>query len=225
MTPPYYGEVTGFTTEISNGGIWNVTDDSFVNTLNMQGNASIIGTDKVKQFNADEIVVSGAGNKLMFNKDTVLGAQVILKKDAELTTHLDTVFDYAQENGVVTQGGAIDVDVVTDVSTNPDGSLSTTTEKRPLLQFEEGSSLRIEDAVAYSSTGLNGIASAYENMNLVIDNATLQVIPDDTGNMNIPTNVNITLGARGEADLAGGATAFNVAGIVNIVQKLSLIHI
>ena len=79
VTPPYYGEVTGFTTEISNGGIWNVTDDSFVNTLNMQGNASIIGTDKVKQFNADEIVVSGAGNKLMFNKDTVLGAQVILK--------------------------------------------------------------------------------------------------------------------------------------------------
>ena len=44
---PYHGNVTGFKTEISNGGKWIVNGNSFVNTLNLQGNATVEGNDAV----------------------------------------------------------------------------------------------------------------------------------------------------------------------------------
>ena len=197
--PPYHGNVTGFKTEISNGGKWVVNGDSFVNTLNLLGNATVTGNADVKTFNTGTITVTGSGNQLLFEHGTNVNGQIFVKENADLTTRVDTAFNATLNGDIVTAAGSKDAN------------------GQSFLVFEQGSTLHIDDAVKYTNAAVEGMSTAYGNLNLVLDNGALHVEDGATDRtMNIPTNITANLTAAGSADLAGGADQFNIAGIVNV---------
>lgn len=197
--PPYHGNVTGFKTEISNGGKWVVNGDSFVNTLNLLGNATVTGNADVKTFNTGTITVTGSGNQLLFEHGTNVNGQIFVKENADLTTRVDTAFNATLSGDIVTAAGSKDAN------------------GQSFLVFEQGSTLHIDDAVKYTNAAVEGMSTAYGNLNLVLDDGALHVEDGATDRtMNIPTNVTANLTAAGSADLAGGADQFNIAGIVNV---------
>lgn len=55
---PYHGNVTGFNLVISDGAVWEMTGDSFVNNVNLQDGGVINVQDGVKTFNADELALN-----------------------------------------------------------------------------------------------------------------------------------------------------------------------
>ena len=196
---PYHGNVTGFKTEISNGGKWNVTGDSFVNTLNLQGNATVKGNDAVKRFNAGEITVTGANNELLFERGTEVNAHLTVKQNADLTTRVDTAFA-STLNGVIVTAAASKANFV----------------------FEEGSTLHVDDAVKYTNAALAGMSKAYGNLSMVLDNGSLYVAPDAADrNIDIASNLTVNLKALGDKDLAGGAAKVTIAGTVNVAADTS----
>lgn len=196
---PYHGNVTGFKTEISNGGKWNVTGDSFVNTLNLQGNATVEGNDAVTRFNAGEITVTGANNKLLFKRGTKVNAHLTVKQNADLTTRVDTAFASTLIDGIVTAAASKDNFV-----------------------FEGGSTLHVDDAVKYTNAALAGMSKAYGNLSMVLDNGSLYVAPDaEDRNIDIASNLTVNLKALGDQDLAGGADKFTIAGTVNVTAGMN----
>ena len=196
---PYHGNVTGFKTEISNGGKWNVTGDSFVNTLNLQGNATVEGNDAVKRFNAGEITVTGANNKLLFESGTAVNAHLTVKHNADLTTRVDTAFASTLNSDIVTAAAP-----------------------KANFVFEEGSTLHVDDAVKYTNAALAGMSKAYSNLSMVLDNGSLYVAPDAADrNIDIASNLTVNLKALGDKDLAGGADKFTIAGTVNVAADTS----
>lgn len=196
---PYHGNVTGFKTEISNGGKWNVTGDSFVNTLNLQGNATVEGNDAVTRFNAGEITVSGANNKLLFERGTAVNAHLTVKHNADLTTRVDTAF-----------------------ASTLNGDIVTVAAPKANFVFEEGSTLHVDDAVKYTNAALEGMSKAYSNLSMVLDNGSLYVAPDAADrNIDIASNLTVNLKALGDKDLAGGAAKVTIAGTVNVAADTS----
>jgi len=196
---PYHGNVTGFKTEISNGGKWNVTGDSFVNTLNLQGNATVEGNDAVTRFNAGEITVSGAYNKLLFERGTAVNAHLTVKHNADLTTRVDTAF-----------------------ASTLNGDIVTVAAPKANFVFEEGSTLHVDDAVKYTNAALEGMSKAYSNLSMVLDNGSLYVAPDAADrNIDIASNLTVNLKALGDKDLAGGAAKVTIAGTVNVAADTS----
>ena len=196
---PYHGNVTGFKTEISNGGKWNVTGDSFVNTLNLQGNATVKGNDAVKRFNAGEITVTGANNELLFERGTEVNAHLTVKQNADLTTRVDTAFASTLNDGIVTAAAS-----------------------KANFVFEGGSTLHVDDAVKYTNAALAGMSKAYGNLSMVLDNGSLYVAPDAADrNIDIASNLTVNLKALGDKDLAGGADKFTIAGTVNVAADTS----
>lgn len=196
---PYHGNVTGFKTEISNGGKWNVTGDSFVNTLNLQGNATVEGNDAVKRFNAGEITVTGANNKLLFERGTAANAHLTVKHNADLTTRVDTAF-----------------------ASTLNGDIVTAAAPKANFVFEEGSTLHVDDAVKYTNAALEGMSKAYSNLSMVLDNGSLYVAPDAADrNIDIASNLTVNLKALGDKDLAGGADKFTIAGTVNVTAGMN----
>ena len=196
---PYHGNVTGFKTEISNGGKWNVTGDSFVNTLNLQGYATVKGNDAVKRFNAGEITVTGANNELLFERGTEVNAHLTVKQNADLTTRVDTAFASTLNGGIVTAAAS-----------------------KANFVFEGGSTLHVDDAVKYTNAALAGMSKAYGNLSMVLDNGSLYVAPDAADrNIDIASNLTVNLKALGDKDLAGGADKFTIAGTVNVAADTS----
>ena len=195
----YHGNVTGFKTEISNGGKWNVTGDSFVNTLNLQGYATVKGNDAVKRFNAGEITVTGANNELLFERGTEVNAHLTVKQNADLTTRVDTAFASTLNGGIVTAAAS-----------------------KANFVFEGGSTLHVDDAVKYTNAALAGMSKAYGNLSMVLDNGSLYVAPDAADrNIDIASNLTVNLKALGDKDLAGGADKFTIAGTVNVAADTS----
>lgn len=193
----------GFVLGISNGAVWNMTGNSFVNTLNLQGSATVKGNDAVKTFNATAVTVTGSDNKLLFNRGTTVKGKIALKKDASLTTRIDTAFASTLVGDVVI------------------GATAKGTNKNPFIEFEEGSTLHIDDAVKYTNAALDDISKAYGNQSIVLDNGSLYVVPDATDrNIDIASNLTVNLKALGDQDLAGGADQFTIAGTVNVTASM-----
>ena len=196
---PYHGNVTGFKTEISNGGKWIVNGNSFVNTLNLQGNATVEGNDAVGRFNAGEITVTGANNKLLFKRGTEVNTHLTVKQNADLTTRVDTAF-----------------------ASTLNGDIVTAAASKANFVFEEGSTLHVDDAVKYTNAALEGMSKAYSNLSMVLDNGSLYVAPDAADrNIDIASNLTVNLKALGDQDLAGGADKFTIAGTVNVTAGMN----
>ena len=196
---PYHGNVTGFKTEISNGGKWNVTGDSFVNTLNLQGNATVKGNDAVKRFNAGEITVTGANNELLFERGTEVNAHLTVKPNADLTTRVDTAF-----------------------ASTLNGDIVTAAASKANFVFEKGSTLHVDDAVKYTNAALAGMSKAYDNLSMVLDNGSLYVASDaEDRNIDIASNLTVNLKALGDQNLAGGADKFTIEGTVNVTAGMN----
>lgn len=196
---PYHGNVTGFKTEISNGGKWTVTGDSFVNTLNLQGNATVEGNDAVGRFNAGKITVTGANNKLLFKRRTEVKTHLTVKQNADLTTRVDTAF-----------------------ASTLNGDIVTAAASKANFVFEKGSTLHVDDAVKYTNAALAGMSKAYGNLSMVLDNGSLYVAPDAADrNIDIASNLTVNLKALGDQNLAGGADKFTIEGTVNVAADTS----
>lgn len=196
---PYHGNVTGFKTEISNGGKWIVNGNSFVNTLNLQGNATVEGNDAVGRFNAGEITVTGANNKLLFKRGTEVKTHLTVKQNADLTTHVDTAF-----------------------ASTLNGDIVTAAASKANFVFEKGSTLHVDDAVKYTNAALAGMSKAYGNLSMVLDNGSLYVASDaEDRNIDIASNLTVNLKALGDQDLAGGADKFTIAGTVNVTAGMN----
>lgn len=61
---PHYGFVTGFTLNIEDGAVWNMTGDSFVNTVTVGDGGSIVVRKGVSVVNADKLTLSGGSISL-----------------------------------------------------------------------------------------------------------------------------------------------------------------
>ena len=84
-----------------------------------------------------------------------------------------------------------------------------------------GASLTISDAFTYTQAGLDAIASAYDSVTVNVDNASLYVDPSDTNKeFNIEKGT-ISLIARGNDSITGGAESLTVGGeaIVNVKRS------
>ena len=56
--PDYYGSVTGFKMNISNGASWNMTGDSFINNVNVADGGAVNVQENVKVFNAGDVALN-----------------------------------------------------------------------------------------------------------------------------------------------------------------------
>ena len=84
-----------------------------------------------------------------------------------------------------------------------------------------GASLTISDAFTYTLAGFDAIASAYDSVTVNVDNASLYVDPSDTNKeFNIEKGT-ISLIARGNDSITGGAESLTVGGeaIVNVKRS------
>ena len=55
---PYQGNVTGFKLNISDGAVWNMTDDSFINNVNVADGGAVNVQENVKVFNAGDVALN-----------------------------------------------------------------------------------------------------------------------------------------------------------------------
>ena len=208
---PYHGNVTGFKTEISNGGKWNVTGDSFVNTLTLENGGVVRGGNQVKKLSVQTFAVKGAGNVFMLDAKTNLnGTITFADKDSELITNLVTAYTDVQFSEQEANGAKVSV------LDGANGKLK--------VNAQEGGTLSVIDSFTYSSAGLSSLADAYKGLTLKLDNASLYVAPkkpDETGStiMNIPASAEVTLPTQGGNDISGGADNFKIQGTVNIVAN------
>ncbi len=146
VNPPYYGNVTGFKTEISNGGQWNVTGDSFVNTLTLSDGGVVIGGAEAKKLNVEHFTLSGANNTLKLAKDaelTVSDGKIKFENGASLITNFDTAY----KNLTTDADGAV---------TGADAKLAVEVEGK-----DKDASIVMDDAFVYTAAGLESLAGAY----------------------------------------------------------------
>ena len=101
--------------------------------------------------------MTGSGNQLLFEHGTNVNGQIFVKENADLTTRVDTAFNATLNGDIVTAAG----------SRNANG--------QSFLVFEQGSTLHIDDAVKYTNAAVEGMSTAYGNLNLVLDNGALHV--------------------------------------------------
>ena len=203
----------GLVLELASGGTWNMTGNSFVTTMNMTGGGIVNGSADAKKLSIKDFTVSGTNNVFKLDKDTVFtGTITFTDANAELVTNLNTAYEVSADDFLTVEGSD------EKVLNNATGKLT--------LAAPDGGTLTIDDAFTYSSDGLKALRDAYINdvnsaLELNLSNATLYVAPPagETGEttMEIPENTTVTLSAKGEQDLSGGADNFTIKGSVNVV--------
>lgn len=203
----------GLVLELASGGTWNMTGNSFVTTMNMTGGGIVNGSADAKKLSIKDFTVSGTNNVFKLDKDTVFtGTITFTDANAELVTNLNTAYEVSADDFLTVEGSD------EKVLNNATGKLT--------LAAPDGGTLTIDDACTYSSDGLKALRDAYINdansaLELNLSNATLYVAPPagETGEttMEIPENTTVTLSAKGEQDLSGGADNFTIKGSVNVV--------
>ena len=203
----------GLVLELASGGTWNMTGNSFVTTMNMTGGGIVNGSADAKKLSVKDFTVSGTNNVFKLDKDTVFtGTITFTDANAELVTNLNTAYEVSADDFLTVEGSD------EKVLNNATGKLT--------LDAPDGGTLTIDDAITYSSDGLKALRDAYINdansaLELNLSNATLYVAPPagETGEttMEIPENTIVTLSAKGEQDLSGGADNFTIKGSVNVV--------
>ncbi len=204
----------GLVLELANGGTWNITGNSFVTTMTMTGGGIVNGSADAKKLTVKDFTVSGTGNVFKLDKDTAFtGTIAFADANAELVTNLDTAYTVTANDFITAEGSD------EKVLNNAQGKLT--------LSAAKGGTLTIDDAFTYSSDGLKALRDAYvkdanSSLRLNLANATLYVAPPAAGDsgettMEIPENTTVTLNAKGEQDLSGGADNFTIKGSVNVV--------
>ena len=203
----------GLVLELAGGGTWNMTGNSFVTTMNMTGGGILNGSADAKKLTVKDFTVSGANNIFKLDKDTAFtGTITFTDANAELVTNLDTAYEISADDFLTIEGSD------EKVLNNATGKLT--------LAAADGGTLTIADAFTYSSEGLLALRDAYikdgnSALHLNLSNATLYVAPPTSGSgettMEIPENTTVTLSAKGEQDLSGGADNFTIKGNVNVV--------
>lgn len=203
----------GLVLELATGGTWNMTGNSFVTTMNMTGGGIVNGSADAKKLSIKDFTVSGTNNVFKLDKDTVFTSTITFTDaNAELVTNLNTAYEVSANDFLTVEGSD------EKVLNNATGKLT--------LAAPDGGTLTIDDAITYSSDGLKALRDAYINdansaLELNLSNATLYVAPPagETGEttMEIPENTIVTLSAKGEQDLSGGADNFTIKGSVNVV--------
>lgn len=68
---PYYGNVTGFSLNISDGAVWNMTGDSFINQTTVGEGGEIVATKDVQKLNAEKINLSGGTLSLQHSSQNI----------------------------------------------------------------------------------------------------------------------------------------------------------
>ena len=119
---------------------------------------------------------------------------------AELTTALNTAY------------------TVNDADKLANGAVNNAAGRLTLGSVGTGASLTISDAFTYTQSGLDAIASAYDSVTVNVDNASLYVDPSDTNKEFNVEKGTISLIARGNDSITGGAESLTVGGeaIVNV---------
>lgn len=181
--------------------------------LELAGGGIVNGSADAKKLSIKDFTVSGTNNVFKLDKDTVFtGTITFTDANAELVTNLNTAYEVSADDFLTVEGSD------EKVLNNATGKLT--------LAAPDGGTLTIDDAFTYSSDGLKALRDAYINdvnsaLELNLSNATLYVAPPagETGEttMEIPENTTVTLSAKGEQDLSGGADNFTIKGSVNVV--------
>ena len=199
---PYHGNVTGFNVAISDGGIWNVTDDSFVNTLTLTDGGIVSVGKTVKTFNVGKvngdqidpgIVVKGKGNLLTLGDETAFGGSITIAKDGELITNLASAFTGAtvSETNALTLAEKLDA----------------------RLKFAESQDgvLSISDAFTYTGSDLTKLTEVYaDSVGLNFANASLLLAEDEP--LNVTTDVTTGSVTGGNNVTVSGTGALTIAG-------------
>ena len=195
-----YGKVNGFKATLAEGGTWNVTDDSFINSLTLKNGGIVNASDAVKTLNIGNLTIEGTGNQLtLANADAVNGT-FNFADGAGLTTALNTAY------------------TINDADKLDNGAVNNATGRLTLGSVRTGASLTISDAFTYTQSGLDAIASAYGAVTINLDNASLYVDPAATNKEFNLEKGTIGLIARGNEAITGGAESLTVGGeaIVNV---------
>lgn len=201
----------GLVLELSNGGTWNITGNSFATTLTLENGGVVKGGKEVGKLHVDNFAVKGAGNVFTLDATTNLnGTITFADQGSELITNLDTAYTEVKFSEQEANGGKVSV------LDGAKGNLK--------VEAKEGGTLSVMDSFTYSSAGLSSLAEAYKGLTLKLDNASLYVAPkkpDETGSttMDIPSSAEVTLPTQGGNDISGGADNFNIQGTVNIVAN------
>ena len=187
----FYGKVTGFKATLADGGIWNVTGDSFVNSLTLKNGGIVNASDAVKTLNIGDLTIEGTGNEL--SAANVSGT-VSFADGAGLTTALNTAY---------TVGAADKLG---------NGAINNATGRLTLGTVGKDASLNISDAFTYTQAGLDAITSAYNGLTINLDNASLYINPaSEDKEFNIDKGT-IGLIAKGDEAITGGAESLKVGG-------------
>ena len=81
----HYGPVTGLNLAISNGAAWNMTDNSFINHLNVNNGGNVNVQDRVQEFNADKVTMNDSALNLQ-GSDIKVNLNELNGKNATVTT-------------------------------------------------------------------------------------------------------------------------------------------
>ena len=102
----YYGNVTGFKMDIQNGAQWNMTGDSFINTVNVADGGVINVQKEVTKFNAGSVALNDGtvnlqGTNQVVNANKVAGSGTITTTD---TTNQMTIGEKAADTSLTIKG-------------------------------------------------------------------------------------------------------------------------
>ena len=151
---------TGVVLGLSNGGTWNATGKSLVNTLNMEnGGVMNVQSPEAVTIYVGNMTVSGLGNKLSMGESALqITDSLRFTKDSELITDLNSVYTPTFET----------VENVENVLTDASAKLDTTK-----VTVDGSATLTITDEFTYSTDGLTALTGAYADLTLNLLNATL----------------------------------------------------
>lgn len=151
---------TGVVLGLSNGGTWNATGKSLVNTLNMEnGGVMNVQSSEAVIIYVGNMTVSGLGNKLSMGESALqITNSLKFTKDSELITDLNSVYTPTFET----------VENVENVLTNASAKLDTAK-----VTVDSSATLTIIDEFTYSTDGLTALTGAYADLTLNLLNATL----------------------------------------------------
>ena len=198
-----YGKVTGFKATLANGGTWNVTGDSFINSLTLKDGGIINSSNAVKTLNIGDLTIEGTGNQLtLANADAVHGTINFIDK-AGLTTSLNTAY------------------VISDADKLDNGAINNATGRLTLGTVGSDASLTINDTFTYTQAGLDAIASAYNTVTINLDNASLYLDPNSTDKEFTINKGTVGIIARGDEAITGDAESLLINGDATVNIKSS----
>ena len=196
---PYYGDAKGLNVTFSDGAAWNMTGDSFVNSVTVADGGSINVQEDAKAFNAEKVALNGGnlnvqgeneeenGQKVTINDLTSNNGTINMQGSEQTITVANTL---ASDNTTINlKGNAQDINLTAmtgsaaTVNTNSLDNSVNIGDKASETKIAVNGSSNITDQIASGQASLQDLANVVGNQETGSETSLADIVTSDANDI------------------------------------------